>query len=124
MLLSGKEKELEIFVIDQCVKRNSMGKTLLQSMLVSPSNMNGTVRQNGDKVVPHLTGAQTLLCPARVGQMFLFRDRHLRQLMDRSSSHTLCVFIFFKIKPLEEPKEWKMCDGKILKIRDTTSMGK
>lgn len=64
-------------------------------MLVLPSIMNGIVRQNGDTIVPNLTGAQTLLHPARVGQMFIFRDRHLRQLMDRSNSHTLCVLFFF-----------------------------
>lgn len=93
-------------------------------MLVLPSIMNGIVRQNGDTIVPHLTGAQTLLYPAHVGQMFIFRDRHLRQLMNRSNSHTLCVqsFFFFLIKPLEEPKLLKMYDEKIL--RDSTSMGK
>lgn len=64
-------------------------------MLVLPSIMNGIVRQNGDTIVPHLTGAQTLLHPARVGQMFLFRDRHLRQPMDRSNSHTLRVSLLF-----------------------------
>lgn len=93
-------------------------------MLVLPSMMDGIIRQNGDTIVPHLTGAQTLIYPVHVGQMFIFRDRHLRQLMDRSNSHTLCVLLLllFSIKPLEEPKQWKICDGKILKI--STSMGK
>lgn len=123
MLLSGKEKELEICRTDQRVKRDSMGETLLQSMLVLPSIMNGIVRQNGDTAVPHLTGAHTLLCPACVGHMFIFRDRHLRQLMGRSNSHTLCVFSFFKNEAFRGTKR-KVDYEKILKIRDTTSVGK
>lgn len=87
--------------------------------------MNGVVRQNGDTIVPHLTGAQTLLCPADVGHMFIFRDRHLRQLMDRSKSRIfcVCVFVSFKIKPIEEPKEWKMLKN-TQKSEMTTGMGK
>lgn len=66
--------------------------------------MNDIVRQNGDTIVPHLTGAPTLCYPAHVGQMFTSINRHLRQLMDRSNSHTLyaCMCVF--LKPFEELK--------------------
>lgn len=64
-------------------------------MLLLPAFMNGVVRQDGDTQVPRLTGAGSILYPAGVGQMFMFRDRHLRQLMDRSNSHTLRFLIIF-----------------------------
>lgn len=80
-------------------------------MLVLASIISGVIRQNGDTTVPHLTGAQAFLYPAHVGKMFIIRDRHLRQLMDRSNSHTSCVILYLN----KEPKKWKMHNEKILK---------
>lgn len=62
---------------DECVQSQRKNIAVVM-LLVLPPIMNGIVRQNEDTVVPHLTGAQTLLYPAHTGQIVIFREGHLR----------------------------------------------